>query len=1583
MPPSPVSPSPKPAPPPSPPPGARSPHSHSPEPPSPSAGWSSGGSPGKSNLGRGPGLIKTTSDVSLASSKSMRSSVQQQEVVVPGPGGAAMAREFGFHAVLGPGTSQDEVMALCGVQQLLDAALAGYHVTILAYGQTGSGKTHTMSGSEEAIADDAYAGDGEDGIVSRSVRYLFHQVNTRKDARYSLKASYVEIYNENVFDLVHFRQKSLPIKWDAAYGFYGLKVVPCGQSRTMMEVVRTGMKHRRVGSHQLNMESSRSHSIMTIYCDATPTAPCQADPNSYDYGTVRYGKLSFVDLAGSERVKDSRSEGVMLKETININKSLSVISTLAENGAAGTSAHVPYRDSKLTKLLMDSLGGSALTLMIACCSPSSLQVEETLSTLLYATRAKNIHNRPAVQYDPKEAQISLLRREMELLRQENGLLREQLRGGGGGAPPRAGSPGGGGAFGGLPLGGGGGATPPTGASPRAGAGGLDELAGADELVSELRAHSASTRAGAPPALRAPLGETAELRALRAGGAAPPSPSAAAAAAAAGGELLRRLKETQALLVKFSEENGRLARDNDRLRAGRNALSTEHATVLDEIDLLRSKLSQLEQSVLTAAGGDAGATGGPSTAATVGMKALLASLGLGVDAVAGSLPSVGARGPKAGLDAADGEGDGGGDDGASGGGGGGFGSPALASPSGRQAVEGAGSLFGGEPSFGGGAAPLSPVGPPRAAAPGAPPPPPPRSPLGPQGGGGAGAARRGAATPGARAPQIGSVGGGGSVRYGGGGAAADPGSDEIYVADEAKLAVLLGPSGGSLGGGGQPRPGALPAQQQRGAPGARADGGFAATAAGGSAAAAPHLSQRPLPVKPASPAVPPGRVGAGSMSPARLRTPNRRATGYVDSPDAYGIEIPASNQRTPRWTGAAARSPLGLPRERHSSCRRGSSARDARPRARSRSVGAAVLARPRARPPPLIRRPAGGRRHAALGAASAPARGGAAMGAGVSKDGRDILEAARRGDAGAVGIRIKEAGPRLAGASTLLQRRGVLHIAARQGQAEVIKAVIEPLLAAARAELAAARAAAGAEPPAAGAALDALRRVVNSKDAAGRTPLHLAAKRGHMECVRELARSCAANVFVADHSGCTCLHAAALRGHYDVLSYVLELMTATDANRRARLVNKRNLSGFSALSYAAWAGAEDAVRLLLRHGADAAAANEHVFDQFLPMALGSTPLHIAAARGHGGVATAILEHYALQRLAAAGGRRLPPDPRSAPNVHGLTPSAVAAQYGPAAQQARLARAIAPGVPIGRVVDVAALTGPRGPPALKDLAAAAWRAGLVCQLDTLDALAASAAGVPGIGVSGGAAAAAAPAPAGRWGCSGGSSGGGGDGAAARPRGAERGAHPEIETLGGTGGGGEAGGGGSDLESECGEEAEGAGGFWYSGSRGVEEAGGGEAAAAGHRHQRRRGGASAGAAALLPPAHSFGGDSCSSACWGAGGGAPASPKRAAAAGPPCGCGSCAGGAPPARQPSDASSGALEFVALEVVGGGAVDEDEEEDACGVCFEPFSAVAALRGCGHLLCTACARGVVSRQAAGPAAPTCPFCRRAILGFAGV
>ena len=681
------------------------------------------------------------------------------------------------------------------------------------------------------------------------------------------------------------------------------------------------------------------------------------DPNSFDYGTVRYGKLSFVDLAGSERVRDSRSEGAMLRETININKSLSalgkVISVLADADAAGGAppAHVPYRDSKLTRLLMDSLGGSALTLMIACCSPSSQQVEETLSTLMYATRAKSIHNRPAVQYDPKEAQISAMRREVELLRQENALLREQLvttRGGGsvhGGATPtgaaaaaaaaggvllapvRAGSPQpgaaatptgprvSGGGFGlGGPLAPSGSLRSAAGAGAAAmgsGGGGLGDLAAAGEMVAELRANSSPQLAAREQqaALASPARASLDAadgagRASRAGGSnAPPSPMAAGGG---GSELLRRLKETQTLLVKFSEENGRLARENDRLRAGRNALGTEHAAVLDEIDLLRSKLGQLEQSVLTAAGaegggggagGGAGSSGGGggngplspggggggggggrgSTAATIGMKQLLASLGLGADAIAASLPAMGVGGPL-GAPVDDGESSVGGDDDARSASGSvsGFATPTSG---GRGSYSG-----GGGRGFDARSAPDTPAGSGRE--PGASPPP--RSPLsgGPSppaplfGAGGASVASMAKSL--LRAPgqqqqqqqqqqQRASATGGGAR------------GGEISVADESKLGLLLGPGrngggGGSLAAGARAQP-ASPKPAVAG--GASAAGGAAAAAGTATAAAAaamaalglvpsPH-AQRPLPVKPAAAAG--GGPTASTPTAARALQPS--------------------------------------------------------------------------------------------------------------------------------------------------------------------------------------------------------------------------------------------------------------------------------------------------------------------------------------------------------------------------------------------------------------------------------------------------------------------------------------------------------------------------------------------------------------------------------------------------------------------------------------------------------------------------------------------------------------------------------------
>ena len=263
-----------------------------------------------------------------------------------------------------------------------------------------------------------------------------------------------------------------------------------------MAVVSEGHRNRRVGSHEMNMDSSRSHSLLTLHLESE-----SIDPDD-GHMMVKFGKMVFVDLAGSERLKESKAMGVTLTETGAINKSLftlgKVISQLAKKakGKGGGKDFVPYRDSKLTKLLMDSLGGSCMTLMIACCSPAESFLEETLSTLNYATRARNIQNRPMVQMDPKEQLIFNLRQEAKLLRLENEFLRQQLAGHNGGVlPPRLYSaPGSPGMVSGAGSGGGSSGTPRRASRQSSGQGGGGGQRG------KRGTPPSSPRVGGPPGL---------------------------------------------------------------------------------------------------------------------------------------------------------------------------------------------------------------------------------------------------------------------------------------------------------------------------------------------------------------------------------------------------------------------------------------------------------------------------------------------------------------------------------------------------------------------------------------------------------------------------------------------------------------------------------------------------------------------------------------------------------------------------------------------------------------------------------------------------------------------------------------------------------------------------------------------------------------------------------------------------------------------------------------------------------------------------------------------------------------------------
>lgn len=334
--------------------------------------------------------------------------------------------------VFGPSIGQLELFHQSGVEYYCESALEGMTSTVFCFGQTGSGKTYTMSGPMmecEALDDHA-------GLQYRAAHFMAHaadEINrTYGSASFSpvvLRSSYIEIYNEAINDLLG-ETTGLKLRWSqAAQSFFieNLMMVQCDDVSDLLAVLSEGNNNRKRASHLLNVDSSRSHVIFTVYVERrdAPDAP------------PKLGKVHFIDLAGSEKLRDSESTGVHCEETKSINKSLfalgHVISSLAKagkqqgGGGGGSESYIPYRDSTLTKLLMDSLGGQSKTLMVACVTPSNRFTEESLRTIAYAMRTKNIVNmNPAVRVDPKQQQLYEMRIELDMLHKENAALRERL-----------------------------------------------------------------------------------------------------------------------------------------------------------------------------------------------------------------------------------------------------------------------------------------------------------------------------------------------------------------------------------------------------------------------------------------------------------------------------------------------------------------------------------------------------------------------------------------------------------------------------------------------------------------------------------------------------------------------------------------------------------------------------------------------------------------------------------------------------------------------------------------------------------------------------------------------------------------------------------------------------------------------------------------------------------------------------------------------------------------------------------------------------------------------------------------------------
>ncbi|XP_057217624.1 kinesin-like protein KIF21B isoform X3 [Triplophysa rosa] len=366
--------------------------------------------------------------------------------VTPGEPQVLLGKDkaFTYDFVFDLDAHQHQIYSAC-VQKLIDGCFEGYNATVFAYGQTGSGKTYTMGTSFDMTMSEE-----EQGIVPRAVRQLFQGIHKRRleaqradnpEPEFKVSAQFLELYNEEILDLfdstrdpeTRGRKSNIKIHEDGSGGIYTTGVTSrlVNSEDELLQCLKLGALSRTTASTQMNAQSSRSHAIFTIYLcqmrvcsqphleNGEMNGESDGSISQPEYETLT-AKFHFVDLAGSERLKRTGATGERAREGISINCGLlalgNVISALGDQSKKA--GHVPYRDSKLTRLLQDSLGGNSQTVMIACVSPSDRDFMETLNTLKYANRARNIKNKVIVNQDKTSQQISALRAEIARLQME-------------------------------------------------------------------------------------------------------------------------------------------------------------------------------------------------------------------------------------------------------------------------------------------------------------------------------------------------------------------------------------------------------------------------------------------------------------------------------------------------------------------------------------------------------------------------------------------------------------------------------------------------------------------------------------------------------------------------------------------------------------------------------------------------------------------------------------------------------------------------------------------------------------------------------------------------------------------------------------------------------------------------------------------------------------------------------------------------------------------------------------------------------------------------------------------------------------